>query len=49
VHFTEAYEGISDIAPDRLKALYREINEYFYNKGGVPQEIEVLSAEKNNC
>ena len=39
VHFTEAYEGICDIAPDRLKALYREINEYFYNKGGVAQEI----------
>jgi radical SAM superfamily enzyme YgiQ (UPF0313 family) len=32
VHFTEAYEGICDIEPVRLKELYREINEYFYNK-----------------
>jgi radical SAM superfamily enzyme YgiQ (UPF0313 family) len=32
VHFTEAYEGICDIQPVRLKELYREINEYFYNK-----------------
>ncbi len=29
VHFTEAYEGICDIAPARLKALYGEINDYF--------------------
>lgn len=39
VHFTEAYEGICDIAPDRLKALYREINEYFYNNGPQHQEL----------
>ncbi len=40
VHFTEAYEGICAIAPKRLKALYREINEYFYNKEAVvPQEL----------
>ncbi len=39
VHFTEAYEGICDIEPVRLKALYREINEYFYNKGLAPQEM----------
>lgn len=30
VHFTEAYEGVSAIAPAKLKELYREINEYFY-------------------
>jgi radical SAM superfamily enzyme YgiQ (UPF0313 family) len=29
VHFTEAYEGISNIPPARLKAYYREINDYF--------------------
>jgi len=29
VHFTEAYAGISNIAPVRLKALYGEINDYF--------------------
>jgi radical SAM superfamily enzyme YgiQ (UPF0313 family) len=39
VHFTEAYEGICDIDPVRLKALYREINEYFYNKGKQPQQV----------
>jgi len=33
VHFTEAYEGICDIPPTRLKELYREINEYFYRIG----------------
>ncbi|KAF0219123.1 MAG: radical SAM [Geobacteraceae bacterium] len=32
VHFTEAYEGICDIEPLRLKELYREINEYFYRR-----------------
>lgn len=30
VHFTEAYEGICEIPPPRLKELYREINDYFY-------------------
>jgi radical SAM superfamily enzyme YgiQ (UPF0313 family) len=30
VHFTEAYEGICDIQPSRLKELYKEINDYFY-------------------
>lgn len=34
VHFTEAYPGICDIAPTRLKDLYREFNEYFYRPGG---------------
>lgn len=29
VHFTEAYEGISQIPPARLKERYREINDYF--------------------
>ncbi len=29
VHFTEAYEGICSITPERLKALYAEINDYF--------------------
>lgn len=32
VHFTEAYAGICDIPPVRLKELYREINEYFYRR-----------------
>ncbi|MBC8019034.1 MAG: hypothetical protein H7X83_11020, partial [Verrucomicrobia bacterium] len=30
VHFTEAYQGVCDIPPLRLKALYKEINDYFY-------------------
>ncbi len=30
VRFTEAYEGVCDIPPVRLKELYREINDYFY-------------------
>ena len=30
VHFTEAYEGICNIPPARLKDLYKEINDYFY-------------------
>jgi len=30
VHFTEAYEGVCDIQPKRLKELYKEINDYFY-------------------
>jgi radical SAM superfamily enzyme YgiQ (UPF0313 family) len=29
VHFTEAYEGICAIPPDRLKQLYGEINDHF--------------------
>lgn len=32
VHFTEAYEGICDIPPLRLKELYKEINDYFYQQ-----------------
>jgi len=32
VHFTEAYPGICEIQPERLKELYREINDYFYSK-----------------
>ncbi len=35
VHFTEAYPGICNIQPERLKELYREINDYFYNKGDL--------------
>jgi len=30
VHFTEAYEGICAIPPVRLRELYKEINDYFY-------------------
>jgi radical SAM superfamily enzyme YgiQ (UPF0313 family) len=30
VHFTEAYDGVCDIPPVRLKELYKEINDYFY-------------------
>jgi len=33
VHFTKAYAGICDIAPERLEQLYQEINEYFYMRG----------------
>lgn len=32
VHFTEAYEGICAIPPLRLKELYKEINDYFYQQ-----------------
>jgi anaerobic magnesium-protoporphyrin IX monomethyl ester cyclase len=32
VHFTEAYEGICNIEPARLKALYGEINDYFSDR-----------------
>ncbi|MGE5786194.1 MAG: B12-binding domain-containing radical SAM protein [Myxococcales bacterium] len=32
IHFTEAYEGICEIPPGRLKELYREINDYFYQR-----------------
>jgi len=30
IHFTKAYEGISNIPRARLEALYKEINDYFY-------------------
>ncbi|HEY5555530.1 B12-binding domain-containing radical SAM protein [Acetobacterium sp.] len=30
IHFTKAYEGISEIPAKRVKELYKEINEYFY-------------------
>lgn len=36
IHFTEAYEGICNIPPARLKDLYQEINEYFYK--GAPAQ-----------
>jgi len=29
IHFTDAYEGVCNVAPARLKDLYREINDYF--------------------
>jgi radical SAM superfamily enzyme YgiQ (UPF0313 family) len=29
IHFTDAYEGVCNVAPARLKELYREINDYF--------------------
>jgi radical SAM superfamily enzyme YgiQ (UPF0313 family) len=32
VHFTEAYQGVCDIPPQRLKELYKEINDYFYRR-----------------
>lgn len=32
VHFTKAYEGICDIPPERLQALYAEINRHFSEK-----------------
>jgi anaerobic magnesium-protoporphyrin IX monomethyl ester cyclase len=31
IHFTKAYDGISNIPPARLEALYQEINDYFYS------------------
>ena len=37
VHFTEAYPGICAIEPERLKELYREINDYFYSRGNELQ------------
>ena len=42
VHFTEAYAGICDILPARLKELYREINEYFYQRHAT--ELPVAQA-----
>lgn len=36
IHFTEAYEGVCEIAPARLKQLYSEINEHFcHNTAGA--------------
>jgi radical SAM superfamily enzyme YgiQ (UPF0313 family) len=32
IHFTKAYEGICDIPAERVKELYKEINEYFYKE-----------------
>jgi radical SAM superfamily enzyme YgiQ (UPF0313 family) len=32
VHFTEAYQGVCDIPPARLKELYKEINDHFYRQ-----------------
>jgi len=32
IHFTKAYEGICDIPGERVKELYKEINEYFYKE-----------------
>jgi radical SAM superfamily enzyme YgiQ (UPF0313 family) len=37
VHFTEAYPGICQVQPERLKELYREINDYFYTKADLMQ------------
>ena len=34
IHFTEAYEGVSNVPPARLKELYREINDYFCQRAG---------------
>ncbi|BBB89613.1 MAG TPA: radical SAM protein [Methylomusa anaerophila] len=36
IHFTETYEGICKIPSERLKELYREINEYFYTGTMIP-------------
>ena len=33
IHFTDAYEGVCDVPPARLKELYREINDYFCKRG----------------
>jgi radical SAM superfamily enzyme YgiQ (UPF0313 family) len=35
VHFTEAYEGISNIEPVRLKEWYREINDHFTGRNAA--------------
>ena len=32
VHFTEAYDGICAISPDRLKQIYAEINDHFTHR-----------------
>lgn len=37
VHFTEAYPGICNIQPERIKELYREINDYFYTRDDLLQ------------
>jgi radical SAM superfamily enzyme YgiQ (UPF0313 family) len=42
VHFTEAYEGICAIPPVRLKALYKEINDYFYQLHAQAELQQVL-------
>jgi anaerobic magnesium-protoporphyrin IX monomethyl ester cyclase len=39
VHFTEAYEGICDIPPARLKELYREINDHFYRRDAAASPL----------
>ncbi|HXW68391.1 MAG TPA: radical SAM protein [Dissulfurispiraceae bacterium] len=38
IHFTEAYEGICNIHPERLKELYRQINAYFYAEASAEVE-----------
>lgn len=45
VHFTEAYEGICAIPPAQLKALYKEINDYFYQ---LHSEAEYQNTSSNN-
>jgi len=37
IHFTDAYEGVCQVAPQRLKELYREINDYFCQRAPVAQ------------
>lgn len=40
VHFTEAYEGVCDIKPVRLKQLYQEINDHFYRVSSQAQGLQ---------
>lgn len=42
IHFTEAYEGICNIPPARLKALYAEINDYFCRKNAEPSQTNQI-------
>jgi radical SAM superfamily enzyme YgiQ (UPF0313 family) len=44
IHFTEAYEGICNIHPERLKELYREINEYFYAETQTSRQVAIDAA-----
>lgn len=38
IHFTKAYEGICDVPSERVKELYKEINEYFYKHNSQKEQ-----------
>jgi radical SAM superfamily enzyme YgiQ (UPF0313 family) len=37
IHFTDAYDGVCDVTPQRLKELYREINDHFSRRAPAAQ------------